>query len=578
MMKPWFPPLIALMLLSAPLISQNQTFKNAIHAKINVVDYGLPSGNDFKMGQNFELAYLRNLAKGVNIGIPRKLGLATLPGETNHTTIMSLDFTVRLENMKEGAKAAPFLFAGAGLARESADVSDFQIPFGAGLHIRVSRHAFVKLQGEYRKSFTENRDNFQAGLGFVYMLHTGGETPAKPSASQPSNDQDLDGVTDDLDKCPTEAGPAAALGCPDQDNDGIADSEDICPDEKGAAAAGGCPDYDTDGIADKDDPCPTETGPLNGCPDSDYDGVPDKDDKCPAEAGSATYNGCPQPKDSDGDGYNDDEDQCPDQKGPLKGCPDADFDGYADKDDLCPNLAGTNKGCPDTDLDGVADNEDPCPDQPGKVNGCPDADQDGVADREDRCPDKPGSLQNNGCPDAPVVADTDKDGIPDASDPCPDKAGQFGGCPDSDGDLLADNLDKCPADPGPTGNSGCPEVKKEVKERLAYAAQAIQFETGKAVLKSESYAILDEIVQIMRDNSAYTLSISGHTDDIGGEETNLKLSQDRAKSCYDYLVFRGIRTSRLRYAGFGEARPIASNNTNEGRELNRRVDFELFLE
>ncbi|MFM8485500.1 MAG: OmpA family protein, partial [Bacteroidota bacterium] len=218
------------------------------------------------------------------------------------------------------------------------------------------------------------------------------------------------------------------------------------------------------------------------------------------------------------------------------------------------------------------------PDQAGKVNGCPDADQDGVADKEDRCPDKPGSASNKGCPDAPVVADKDNDGVPDASDPCPDKAGQFGGCPDSDGDLLADNLDKCPNDPGPTGNSGCPEVKKEVKERLAYAAQAIQFETGKAILKSESYAILDEIVQIMRDNAAYTLSISGHTDDIGGEETNLKLSQDRAKACYDYLIFRGIKTERLRYAGFGEARPIASNNTNEGRELNRRVDFELFLE
>ena len=75
MMKLWFPPLIALMLLSAPLISQNQTFKNAIHAKINVVDYGIPSGNDFKMGQNFELAYLRNIARGVNIGVPLKLGL-----------------------------------------------------------------------------------------------------------------------------------------------------------------------------------------------------------------------------------------------------------------------------------------------------------------------------------------------------------------------------------------------------------------------------------------------------------------------------------------------------------------------
>ena len=85
MMKLWFPPLIALMLLSAPLISQNQTFKNAIHAKINVVDYGIPSGNDFKMGQNFELAYLRNIARGVNIGVPLKLGLATLPGDSNRS-------------------------------------------------------------------------------------------------------------------------------------------------------------------------------------------------------------------------------------------------------------------------------------------------------------------------------------------------------------------------------------------------------------------------------------------------------------------------------------------------------------
>ena len=82
----------------------------------------------------------------------------------------------------------------------------------------------------------------------------------------------------------------------------------------------------------------------------------------------------------------------------------------------------------------------------------------------------------------------------------------------------------------------------------------------------------------MRENPAYSLAISGYTDDIGNEEGNLALSQNRAKACYDYLVFRGIKTDRLRFAGFGENRPIADNKTAEGRELNRRVEFELHLE
>lgn len=82
----------------------------------------------------------------------------------------------------------------------------------------------------------------------------------------------------------------------------------------------------------------------------------------------------------------------------------------------------------------------------------------------------------------------------------------------------------------------------------------------------------------MRQYPDYTLSISGHTDDIGNDERNLELSQQRAKACYDYLIFRGIKADRLRHAGFGENRPIAENTTASGRELNRRVEFELILD
>jgi outer membrane protein OmpA-like peptidoglycan-associated protein len=230
-----------------------------------------------------------------------------------------------------------------------------------------------------------------------------------------------------------------------------------------------------------------------------------------------------------------------------------------------------------------------CPNKAGKVNGCPDGDGDGVADKDDKCPNAAGSL--NGCPDG------DGDGVADKDDKCPNAAGSLNGCPDSDGDGIADKDDKCPDIAGIVAKKGCPEEKKpekkpevkkppvdekpevtEAREKLATAARAVQFESAKAILKDASYDVLDEVVVLMRKNPSYSLSISGYTDDVGDDEANFKLSQDRAKACYDYLIFRGIKAERIRYAGFGEARPIASNDTAEGREQNRRVEFELILE
>jgi outer membrane protein OmpA-like peptidoglycan-associated protein len=402
-------------------------------------------------------------------------------------------------------------------------------------------------------------------------------------------DSDKDGIVDADDACPFIAG--TAKGCPDTDGDSVADKDDRCPNEKGEANNNGCPivkDADKDGIDDDKDPCPYQAGSANGCPDADGDNVADKDDPCPNNPG--TLKGCP---DSDGDGIADKDDRCPLAAGKLNGCPDTDNDGVADQDDKCPNTAGVaeNGGCPkvvDTDKDGVADADDLCPNEAGKAStkGCPDRDNDGTADKDDQCPDKPGPFE--GCPDS------DKDGVADHKDKCPTvPATTADGCPppppvptptptptpvgDSDKDGVADNIDRCPNTPGSASNNGCPEVRKETKERLAFATQAVQFETGKANLKAQSFSILDEIVDIMRQYPDYNLSIAGHTDDVGDDDGNLALSRERAKTCYDYLVFRGIKAERLRHAGFGEVRPIADNNSVTGREMNRRVEFELTL-
>lgn len=281
------------------------------------------------------------------------------------------------------------------------------------------------------------------------------------------------------------------------------------------------------------------------------------------------------PTDSDGDGTPDNIDMCPDQPGPAAtlGCPDSDGDGIVDADDACPEEPGTldTNGCPDTDGDGVPDKDDRCPNQPGRLNGCPDADNDGIPDDEDMCPNEPGPASNRGCP---AKKDSDGDGFPDDVDECPDKPGPYGGCPDTDGDGLADNVDRCPDEYGTDGN-GCPEIKQETKDKLARVTKNVQFESGSTRLTKASLPVLDELVGIMEQYPQYYMMISGHTDNSGNPDSNLRLSEQRAQACFDYLISRGAPPLRLRYTGYGDSRPIADNATAAGRQLNRRVAFEL---
>ena len=256
---------------------------------------------------------------------------------------------------------------------------------------------------------------------------------------------------------------------------------------------------------------------------------------------------------------------------------DRDKDGVADKDDLCPDEPGKPelKGCPDRDNDGVADKDDACPDEAGKpeLKGCPDRDNDGIADKDDACPDEAGPAEFNGCPD------TDGDGVPDNVDQCKDVAGpkENNGCPwpDTDGDGVLDKDDECVDVPGPASNNGCPEVTEEVKKKLNDFARTILFDVNKATIKPQSATVLNQIVDVLNQYKNSKFSIEGYTDISGKRDKNQKLSEDRAYSVKAYLIDKGINNARLTAKGFGPDKPIASNKTKKGRELNRRVEINL---
>ncbi len=277
---------------------------------------------------------------------------------------------------------------------------------------------------------------------------------------------------------------------------------------------------------------------------------------------------------------------------------DGDGDGVLDRDDACPRLPGPpeNKGCPveapkDRDGDGVPDGVDRCPDQPEDLDGfqdedgCPelDNDSDGVMDTADKCPNEAGPIQNFGCP----ITDKDGDGISDDKDQCPnepeDKDGyqDQDGCPDldNDSDGVPDTQDDCPNDFGPPDNKGCPKKYSLVavtKERIEIKKQ-INFATGSAkIVGSLSNQIIGEVAQALKDTPRIKkVRVEGHTDSVGDDAKNLKLSQARADSVVSALIKLGVDPGRMESVGFGETRPVASNSTASGRAENRRTEFNI---
>lgn len=201
----------------------------------------------------------------------------------------------------------------------------------------------------------------------------------------------------------------------------------------------------------------------------------------------------------------------------------------------------------DTDGDGVSDDLDQCPGTapgvPVASNGCPlDDDKDGVINGQDACPNTPAGVPvgANGCP-----ADSDRDGVGDLNDQCPGTPEGF-------------RVDA----------TGC-VIQQTV------SLNSVGFELGSDKLTSNAERILRDVARALNGQPGLNVEVGGHTDATGDAGYNQKLSERRAQSVVRYLVSQGVAADRLKSKGYGEFYPVASNDSESGRERNRRVEFKL---
>jgi OOP family OmpA-OmpF porin len=228
----------------------------------------------------------------------------------------------------------------------------------------------------------------------------------------------------------------------------------------------------------------------------------------------------------------------------------------------------------DSDGDGVYDDTDKCPGTPPGTavdsSGCPlpqDDDGDGVTNDIDKCPGTPAGakVDASGC-----ELDSDGDGVGDSRDQCPNtpagaKVDERGCELDGDGDGIVDGQDKCPDTPKGerVDNTGCPFNKELL-------LQGVKFDTNSADLLPESIPVLNNAISTLKRYPEVNVEVAGHTDSRGSDALNLDLSDRRAAAVLKYLQDGGV-SNAMTSRGYGERQPIANNNSEDGRQQNRRV-------
>ena len=214
----------------------------------------------------------------------------------------------------------------------------------------------------------------------------------------------------------------------------------------------------------------------------------------------------------------------------------------------------------DVDGDGYVDDVDGCRTEYGTVNGCPDNDGDGIPNDEDECQDIAGLSITRGCPD------TDGDGFPDKADSCLTEPGTIQGC---SAEHWAQVTRPDTTLISPTGVVMAPHIVLETSVLL--------FPFAKTALEADALKVLDNAANTLAKEPKVIIHISGYTDDVGTYERNLVLSVERAKAAKTYLMQQGVAENRIIIAGLGKDNPVTTNDSEENRAKNRRIEMRLLL-
>jgi outer membrane protein OmpA-like peptidoglycan-associated protein len=298
----------------------------------------------------------------------------------------------------------------------------------------------------------------------------------------------------------------------DRDMDGLGK----CEEEKLGTSPRN-PDTDGDGLTDGEEVKVYKTNPL--LKDTDLDGLSDFDEV-------KKYKTDPLKADTDGDGLNDGEEVLKYKTDPLK--VDTDGDGLSDGDEVIKYK--TDPTNPDTDGDGLTDGEE--------VN----------------------TYSTN-----PLSKDTDGDGLSDYDEVMTYKTNPL--LRDTDGGSVDDGTEVA------RGTNPLDASDDVVKIGVPVILEGITFATGKADITPESENTLRKALKTLTTYPDISVEIAGHTDNVGSESSNQKLSQKRANAVRDWLVRQGVDPSRITAVGYGESKPVAPNDTPEGRQKNRRIEF-----
>lgn len=396
---------------------------------------------------------------------------------------------------------------------EKDDRNGFVIPFGLGLQFKVGDQTALEISGGYNLT---TKDDVE------YLIKDGnmkdsyfGALVGFTYGGEDDGDSDGDGLSNKLEK---ELGTNRKLA--DSDGDGLSDSEEYNLYKTNPLA----PDSDGEGLSDGEEIKKYKTNAYKS--DSDGDGISDALEV-------QKFQTDPNKADSDGDGLSDNDEIVTHKTNPLKA--DSDGDGLSDGDEV--NKFKSNPLAMDSDGDGLMDG-----DEAKKYNTSllkPDTDGDGLTDKQEVL-----EYKTN-----PSNADSDTGTVPDGVEV------KRGTNPlDANDDL---------------------ETEEKIKGAVGteIVLEGIVFDTGSAKIKAASQETLDKVAKTLLENPEISVEVQGHTDSKGSRASNLKLSQSRAESVCKYLQDKGIDASRMVAKGMGPDRPVASNDTAEGRQQNRRITF-----